>query len=73
MKILAFTLNELRLFWRSKLDLLLLLFLPPIMIGLMGFALGPIFSGNNAIERFPVIYINQDQGQIGRALSLIHI
>lgn len=69
MKILAFTLNELRLFWRSKLDLLLLLFLPPIMIGLMGFALGPIFSGNNAIERFPVIYINQDQGQIGRAFD----
>jgi len=71
MRIWAFTLNELQLFWRNKLNLLLLLLLPPIMIGLVGFALKPLFSGEKALERFPVLYVNQDQGIFRRAFTSV--
>lgn len=63
-------LNELKITTRSPASFMLLLIMPLTMIIMMGFALKPVFQiQEKGIEKFWVLYVNQDSGQIGQAFD----
>lgn len=63
-------LNELKIISRNRTGLILLLVMPIAMIALMGYALKPVFEAQEkGIQKFAVLYINRDSGQIGKAFD----
>lgn len=65
--VLSILRHELRILLRNRTSLILLLVMPVAMIALLGYALDPMLHAESkGIEPFPVLYLNNDQGEIGR-------
>lgn len=69
MNILHMMLNELKITSRNRVSLALLLVMPVMMISLMGYAMKPMLTASTSMERFSVLYVNEDQGTVGRAFD----
>lgn len=68
MNIINITLNQLKMAIKSR-QIILLLVLPIIMIAAMGNALKSTFEANNSIQKFDVLYVNEDTGTIGKSFD----
>lgn len=70
MNVITIIKNELKLIVRNRVNFIILLTMPIAMIALMGYALKPFFSvEEKGIEKFDVLYINNDQGSVGRSID----
>lgn len=70
MNVITIIKNELKLMLRNRVNLVILLITPIAMIALMGYALKPFFNvEEKGIEKFDVLYINNDNGPIGRSFD----
>lgn len=67
--IINIALNEFKSSYRSKGSFILVLILPVFMIFIMGYAMAPVFQPNKGIEKFPVLYVNDDKGTLGIAFD----
>jgi len=67
--IIIIALNELKIMFKSKGTLILLLIMPIMMIALMGYALKPYLNPSHEIIKFDVLYVNQDEGKIGQSFD----
>ncbi len=73
MNIITMALNQFKMTIRNKLNFILLMMIPVLMIFVMGYALKPAFQANNTIEKFNVLYVNDDHGTIGKAFdNMLH-
>lgn len=68
MNTINIALNQLKMTIKSR-QIILLLVLPIIMIFIMGNALKSTFEANNSIEKFNVLYVNEDTGTIGKSFD----
>lgn len=68
MNIITIALNQLKMTIRNK-QIILSIILPIIMIFIMGNALKSVFEANNSIEKFKVLYANEDTGTIGNTFD----
>ncbi|MFZ5986298.1 MAG: ABC transporter permease [Bacillota bacterium] len=55
-------LKDLKIIFKDKKALAIMLVMPAVIMLILGSALGPIFEGNNAIKRFPIAVVNKDTG-----------
>lgn len=70
MNVITIIKNELKLMLRNRVNLVVLLVTPMAMIALMGYALKPFFNiEERGIEKFNVLYINNDDGYIGNSID----
>jgi len=67
--IIIIALNELKIMFKSKGTLILLLIMPIMMIALMGYALKPYLNPSHEIIKFDVLYVNHDEGEIGQSFD----
>gem|GEM_PF-2772703 len=73
MNIINIALNLFNIKMHNKLNFLLLILMPILMIFIMGYALKPSFEANNTIKKFKVLYVNEDQGTVGKAFdTMLH-
>lgn len=69
MNILNIAINDFKKMSKEKLQLAIVLFMPLFMIFLMGNALKPMFNVDKGIQKFPVLYVNEDKGSLGAAFD----
>lgn len=69
MNILNIAINDFKKMSKEKLQLAIVLFMPLFMIFLMGNALKPMFTVDKGIQKFPVLYVNEDKGSLGAAFD----
>ncbi|MGI6358435.1 MAG: ABC transporter permease [Bacillota bacterium] len=68
MRSLLITWKDLRIAYRDRTGLLMLLAMPLILIAVLGAVFGSSFSDNPSIAAFSVAVVDQDQSQFSRAL-----
>jgi ABC-2 type transport system permease protein len=66
MNILNIVFKDLKIIIKNKMVLILLLVMPVLMIALMGYALKPVFEIEDKIEKFEILYSNEDRGELGK-------
>lgn len=70
MNVITIIKNELKLMLRNRVNFVILLLMPIVMIALMGYALKPFFTAEEkGIEKFNVLYVNKDEGYIGESVD----
>lgn len=69
MKLIDIALNELKLSARNRITFVLILLLPVIMIFILGYAMKPSFQLEKGIQKFQVLYVNEDKGFAGKAFD----
>ena len=70
MNVITIIKNELKLIVRNRVNFIILLTMPIAMIALMGYAMKPFFTAEEkGIEKFDVLYLNNDHGSIGRSFD----
>lgn len=69
MKIFDMSISEFKIMYRNKVTFILLMVLPIFMIFIMGNAMAGVFSGGKGIEKFSVLYVNEDSGAVGKAFD----
>lgn len=69
MNALNIALNDFKIMLKNKFTFALLLLMPVFMIFLMGNALKSVFNVNKGIEKFQMLYVNEDNGYIGLAFD----
>lgn len=69
MKVLDMALNELKIMSRNRVTFALLMVLPIFMIFIMGNAMAGVFNTDKGIEKFSVLYVNEDNGTLGKAFD----
>lgn len=68
MNIVNIALNQLKITVKSR-QIILLLLLPVIMIFIMGNALKSAFEAGNGIQKFKILYVNEDKNTVGKAFD----
>lgn len=69
MKIIHMLLKDLRVYARDRMALLINLVMPIALVGILGAALGPIFSGGSpGVSQFAVAVVDDDKGPMARQL-----
>jgi ABC-2 type transporter. len=69
MRIFDIALNDLKVSSRNRVSFAMILILPLVMIFVMGFALKSVFQLSNGIDRFEVLYVNEDKGVMGKTFD----
>lgn len=62
--ILDIAVKDLKVIFRDKKALAVLLLMPALIILILGSALGSMFNEDMGVERFPVAVVNQDEGRM---------
>ncbi len=73
MNIFVIALSEVKRTFKNKVVLFLLIIMPVMMVALMGYALAPFLNPNEtkSIEKFNVLYVNHDDGEIGQRFDTL--
>jgi ABC-2 type transport system permease protein len=69
MNVLNIAIKDIKKMTKEKFQLALVLFMPLFMIFLMGNALKPVFNADKGIQKFQVLYVNEDNGSLGDAFD----
>lgn len=69
MKIIDIALNGLKLNSRNRINFAMILLLPVVMIFILGYAMKPTFQMESGIQKFQVLYVNEDKGFAGKAFD----
>ena len=66
MKLLAIALKDTKILIRDRMALLVLLAMPLTIIAILGMALGSLWSGETAINKFDIAVVDYDQGNVSK-------
>lgn len=66
--IFRIAIKDLKIVFRDKKALAIMLIMPAVIMFILGSALGPMFEGSNPIERFTVVVVNKDEGILSQVL-----
>lgn len=64
--ILHIALKDLKIVFKDKKALAIILVMPAVIMLILGSALGPMFEGTTAIKRFAVVVVNKDEGMLSQ-------
>ena len=66
--IFQIAMKDLKIVFRDKKALAIMLVMPAVIMFILGNALGPMFEDSNPIERFTVVVVNKDEGILSQVL-----
>lgn len=66
--IFQIAIKDLKIVFRDKKALAIMLVMPAVIMFILGNALGPMFEDSNPIERFTVVVVNEDEGILSQVL-----
>lgn len=66
--IFQIAMKDLKIVFRDKKALAIMLVMPAVIMFILGNALGPLFEDSNPIERFTVVVVNKDDGILSQVL-----